>query len=74
MELPVMLLLSEFFFFQCIDIRKLRGFARPINVIQSNYSFVGFISMSKGNIKWDGQSYLRTFIFWGHTNGGHTLH
>ena len=59
-----MLLLSEFFFFQCIGIRKLRGFARPLNVIQSSYNFAGFISMSKRNIKWDGQSYLRTFIFW----------
>ena len=58
-----MLLLSEFFFFQYIGIRKLRGLARPLNVIQSSYIFAGFISMSKRNIKWDGQSYLRTFIF-----------
>src|SRR6218665_3600675 len=63
-ELPVMLLLSEFFFFQCIGIRKLRGLARPLNVIESSCNFAGFISMSKRNIKSVGQSYLRTFIFW----------
>src|SRR6218665_2449320 len=67
-KLPVMLLLSEFLFFQCIGIRKLRGLARPLNVIESSYNFAGFISMSKRNIKSVGQSYLRTFIFLGHTN------
>src|SRR6218665_763461 len=58
-----MLLLSEFFFFQCIGIRKLMGLARPLNVIKSNYNFAGFICMSKRNIKSVGESYLRTFIF-----------
>src|SRR6218665_4139348 len=41
-----MLLLSEFFFFQCIGIRNLRGLVRPLNVIESSYNFAGFISMS----------------------------
>src|SRR6218665_328335 len=34
------------------------------NFIQSSYNFAGFINMSKRNLKWVGQSYLRTFIFW----------
>jgi len=78
-ELPVMRLLSEFFFFQCIGIRKLRGLARPLNVIQSSYNFAGFISMPKRNVKYpilcflNFQSYLRfpiiteNFHFLGHT-------
>jgi len=66
-KLPVMLLLSEFFFFQCIGNRKLRGLARPLNFIQFSYNFAGFISMSKRNLKSVGQSYLRTFMFLGHT-------
>src|SRR6218665_5250 len=41
---------------------------RPLNIIQSSYNCSGFISMSKRNLKWDGQSYLRTFILLGHTN------
>src|SRR6218665_3048886 len=65
-----LLLFSEFFVFQCIGNRKLRGLARPLNVIQSSYNFAGFISMSKRNLKWDDQSYLRTLIFLGHTNVG----
>src|SRR6218665_2349648 len=64
MKLPVTILLSEFFFFQCIGNRKLRGLARPLNFIQSCYNFAGFIRMSKRNLKSVGQSYLRTFIFW----------
>src|SRR6218665_1518116 len=66
-ELPVMLLLSEFFFFQCIGIRKLTGLERPLNFIESSYNFPGFIIMSTKNIKSVGQSYLRAFIFGGHT-------
>src|SRR6218665_2876580 len=68
-----MLLLSEFFFFQCIGIRKLRGLARPLNVIESSYNFAGFISMSKRNIKSVGQSYLSTFNFFG-THYNCTMH
>src|SRR6218665_1563328 len=68
MKLPVTILLSEFFFFQCIGNRKLRGLARPLNFIQSCYNFAGFIRMSKRNLKSVGQSYLRTFIFLGHTS------
>src|SRR6218665_381036 len=71
-KLPVMLLLSEFLFFQCIGIRKLRGLARPLNVIESSYNFAGFISMSKRNIKSVGQSCLRTFIFWDTPRRKHT--
>jgi len=46
---------------------KIKGLARPLNIIQSSYNFAGFISMSKRNLKLDGQSYMRTFIFGGHT-------
>src|SRR6218665_1710898 len=67
---PITLLLSEFFFFQCISNRKLRSLERPLNFIQSSYSFAGFISMSKRNLKSVGQSYLRTLIFLGHTTAG----
>jgi len=63
-ELPVTLILSEFCFFQCICNRKLRGLARPLNVIQSSYNFAGFISISKRNFILNGQLYLRTFNFW----------
>ena len=50
-ELPVTLLLSEFYFFQCIDNRKLRGLERPLNLIQSSYKIARYISVSKRNLK-----------------------
>ena len=72
---PVTLLLSELFFYQCIarPNRKLMGLARALNVILVRlYNFAGFTSMPKRNFPWDGQLYLRTFIFWdGHTNVYH---
>ena len=46
-EWNIMLLLCEFFFYQCIGNQKLRGLARPLNVIQSSYNFAGFTSMFK---------------------------
>jgi len=63
-KLPIMLLLFEFFFFQCIFNRKLRDLVRPLNFIQPSYNFAGFISMSKRNLKLVWQLYLITFIFW----------
>src|SRR6218665_4155446 len=52
MKLPIMLLLSEFFSFQCIGNRKLL----PLNFTHPSYNFAGFISMSKRNLKSVGQS------------------
>ena len=43
---------------------KIEGLAWPLNVIQSSYNFAGFTSMSKRNLSWDGQLYLRAFMFW----------
>ena len=57
--------MSEFFFYQCIEKWKLRGLARPLNVIQSSYNFARFTSVPKRNFPWSGQLHLRTF--WGDT-------